>query len=500
VTATVTDARLRISQVEPGVSITNSNLTMSKNTVQGLAVGNSTTVRVLVDASNIDGNSAATGATSVNQATGDLSTSTDFGAANKQTQSGVLNSAVESSLRINVDGNTTVGGSVTMKDNAVNSLALANSAATTVALNGTNVVSSAAVASYQSGTGAITASQTTQGSEFVSFGMLGTATDGTPIVINNNKILVAGGQNEAFKTVSVTATNLTGQGFNNPSAFVAGVATSGADFSAVNVQTGIGSISATANPGVIGTQINSLEGSSVTVNGNAVTARATVNTAGNKVVLDGGSVLNATGAVNNVQTSTAGTGVNATINATSLGVVQHVAPASDSSLVDTNATVNGNTLNALAGGNSATNSLDAIATGSIAGSAAAPTFAVLNYQTNAAAMTAAVNSASIGIITGATGSLTGTNATVNSNSVTASAYGNNSANTLGMTSLIANGNASTGLVSNTQLNTANISSTVTSATIGVIGGASTGGNFVINGNSVTASSVGNSAVNSIIAK
>lgn len=500
VTATVTDARLRISQVEPGVGITGSNLTMSKNTVQGLAVGNSSTVRVLVDAANITGNSAATGATSVNLASGDLGTSSDFGAANKQTQSGPLNSSVESSLRINLDGNTAVGGSVTMKDNAVNSVALSNSGATTVALNGTNVVSSAAAASYQSGTGSVTASQTTQASEFVSFGMIGTATDGTPVVINNNKILVAGGQNEAFNTVSVTATNLTGKGFNNPSAYVAGVATSGADFSAVNVQTGVGSISATANPRVIGTQIGTIEGSGVTINGNAVTARATVNTAGNKVLLDGGSVLNATGAVNNVQTSTAGSGVNATINATSLGVVQHVAPASDSNLLDTNASVNGNTLNAIAGGNSASNALDATATSSIASSVAAPTFAVLNYQSNAAAMTAAVNSASVGIITGATGSINGTNATVNNNSVSAFGYGNNSVNTLGMTSLIANGNASTSLVSNTQLNTANISSTVTSATIGVIGGASTGSSFVIGGNSVTASSVGNSAVNSIVAK
>lgn len=500
VTATVTDARLRISQTEVA-SITASNLTMSQNAVQGLAVGNSTTVRVLVDAANITGNSAATGATSVNQTTGDLSTSTDFGAANKQTQSGALNSSVESSMRINADASpAVVGGSVTMKDNVVNSIALSNSAATTVVLNGTNVTSSAAVASNQSGTGSVTATQTTQASELTSFGMIAAATDGTPIVINNNTILVAGGQNEAFNTVLVAATNLTGKGFNNPSAYVASVATSGADFSAVNVQTGLGSINATANPGVIGTQIGTIEGSSVSVNGNGVTARAIVNSAGNKVSLDGGSALNATGAVNNVQTSTAGTGVNATINATSLGVVQHVAPASDSNLLDTNASVNGNTLNAVAGGNTATNALDALATSSIAGSASAPTFAVLNYQTNAAAMTAAVNSASVGIITGATGSVNGTNATVSNNSVTASGYGNNSSNTLGMTSLIANGNASTGLVSNTQLNTANISSTVTSATIGIIGGASTGGSFVINGNSVTASSVGNSAVSSIIAK
>jgi hypothetical protein len=486
-----------------GNAVTGSNLVVGNNTVKGLAVGNSANNDLAVKNVNLIGDAVVSGSV-IDPATGELTANSDYGLGNVQRQTGNVTSAVTTSMRMNVDlaGTLIIGGSATMTGNKVQSIAQSNSASSDVELDTVNVRATSAVASYQNATGVVSATQSLDASG-ATFGVIAAdgTTRGTPLVVSNNSILASAGQNQAFNAVDVNATVLSGQSINNASAYVVGGnATAGSDYSVLNVQTGVGSVTANANPGLIGTRIPTITGSSVTVNGNDVTAKATVNDASNSLLLNAGATLNATGVVNNVQTNTAfNLPVAATVTGGSVGIgLGIVAPT----LSNTVATASNNTINAIAGGNNAANAMEATAPGSIAGSAAAPTFAVLNYQGNTSAMAALVTGTAVGINFGpAPGTMGASTATVNGNQVLASGYGNMASNGLTMSVLIGNGNAATSTVSNTQLNTAAIGSTATGVNIGVSGGSTTGASaVVVSGNSITAQSVGNSATNKLASK
>lgn len=501
--ATITQSRIRI-QTGTG-AIADSNLSVSSNLISGEAVGNATGNLLAISSTNLTGNASvpATGGASINGGTGLLTINSDFGLGNVQRQTGDVTSTVRSGMRINFNNSNTTDGSLTMTGNAVKAVAQSNSATNDAVLAGTNVTASAAIASYQSGTGVVQAVQTTQVVENTTFGMIGTSTTDTPVTVSNNAVFVAAGQNEAFSTLIVQGTTLAGQGFNNPSAYDAttGIAITGSDFSITNVQTGLGSVSSSATAGLIGTRIESITGSSLAVSGNTVTSRALVNNTVNSLVLNAsspGATLTATGAVNNVQTNTAGTGVSASILATDIGI----APQTGGSVVlaNTLATISGNTLAAAAGGNTANNSLEATATASIGGSLVAPTFAVLNYQNNAAAVSANVTTATIGVNINTAGSdIQNSTLSVIGNNIRATGYGNSATNSLAMTSLVGTGNQASASLYNRQVNTGTVTTTITGANIGIFGSISTagGGASVVSGNTSLAQSVGNSATNTI---
>jgi hypothetical protein len=264
------------------------------------------------------------------------------------------------------------------------------------------------------------------------------------------------------------------------------------------VQTGAGNVTATANPGMIGAQVNSISGGSVAVNDNTVAARANVNQATNTLDLNAGSTLNATGAINNVQTTSAGFNVMSQIGnlaPTTIGVMD----AGGSTLTNTSATVDGNRISAQAGGNTASSTLNAIAGSSIGGSAGT-TYQVLNYQSNLSGMSASVANSQIGLPNNVGGSQVNTATSVTGNQVIGYAYGNSSTNTIGMSSMAAGLNQASASVNNTQYNGGNISATIAGVVSGSVGGSISGGSVVVSNNTITAQAVGNSAVNRITAK
>jgi hypothetical protein len=509
-TATVTNGRVRIQATN--TTIADSNLTLSDNKVEGAATGNFAANTLTASASNVlTGNAiiaAAAGGTAVNATNGAVGTTADFSLASTQTQSGLgINSNTEGSVRIATQGSDVTGGTLTLNGNQVNAKAQANDVSNLATLSATNVTASGGIANSQISTAPVSASQSTQAGQGATFNITADSTNGTNVTMTGNKALAQAGQNTAVNQLVVEGTTITGRGFNNVSAYVAGgISRLNADFSVINQQIGGAgsSVTAVSVPATIGTRIDSVTGGSVVVNGNSATAQAQVNNATNLLILQGKtpgtdpSSVAASAAILNSQTTSANTAVNATVGdggttATQVGVMTNVNP-----LTITNApvTVSGNAVTASGGGNTAFNGLQVTAASALNASGGTPNFAILNYQTNAATVTSTINLAMVGI-NAPLGTLTGSNASVIGNQVLAEAYGNKATNTLIASTLNGN-NLTSQLLNNNQSNTAAMTSTVTAATVGIIGGTSSGASSVVSGNSIGATTIGNTATNTMI--
>jgi len=305
----------------------------------------------------------------------------------------------------------------------------------------------------------------------------------------------------------VQGTTVAGRGLgNNPSAYGFGYYESGmpaADFSVGNQQFGSGDVTAVAMPGTVGAAMGSVWGGSVAVTGNDVTAKASVNNASNALILSSQSTLSASGAVSNLQTTEGGSGQAWIGNGapTLVGVAA-------ANLGNNAVTVTGNSLNAIAGANQASNVLNATAANGTAGQGNVASFAVLNQQGNAASMNAVVQNTMIGVtmsgynttapvnnFSGGYGyGMNASNASVQGNSVLASGYGNTASNSLGLSAPATAATTASASLVNRQTNSAAISASVQNVSVG-IGGSATGSAVAITGNSVTAQAVGNSATN-----
>jgi len=504
VSATVIDANVRAQATDTTTSGTHTAVT--GNAIGSLALGNSGSTMTTASASNQMASSGAiavaTAGSSVNATTGAIVTNADFGVVNAQAMSGNVTATTQGSIHGAFTGSDIGAGSVTVSGNAVTALAQANSGVAGVELSAPNMATSAAVASYQSGTGAVSSTLMATPSENATAGIRAGTSDGAPLAVTGNVVRASAGQNQSVTVLDADAVVLAGRSFSNQfTGYASPTATTSADFSTTNVQNGVGSVSAAANPGTVGMRVDAISSTSAVVTNNAISALASVNTTSNALNLAGSAALNATGAINNVQNATAGSGVTATMLGapTYIGVTQSL--GAGLALNDATVTVSGNRLNGVASGNEATNALQATSNGLIAGPGAVgvPTFALLNSQSNAAAVTASVSTGAIGMQTTTGGNSIGSNLSVLNNSVLAAGQGNTASNNL-VSSAIGNGNSASMLVANTQFNTASIVASVSSMNIGVSTGAITGSTSVVSGNSISAQAIGNSAVNRITAK
>ncbi len=501
-----------------GTVILNGNLSLTGNTSQALAVGSSASNSLTAGGANLSGNATVVGAGATSGVVVDVTTvNADYGVANIQNQNGNVSARAFAADHISLDTGLVTIGSLTLTSNAINAIAQATSASNNLLLSGTNVSGlNGALASVQNTNGNILGLQTrpTNGTFFVT----ALSTDSTPLSISNNAVLVSAGQNEAFNTQSVLGTTLSGSGLaTNDASYVVASAQirAASDFSVLNQQGGAGNITATANPGVIGATTGSalavgISAGSVTVNENSVVAKANVNNTSNVLNLDATAALTASGVINNLQTASAGA-VSANVNIGNIGVSPQIAVTA---LNDTAATVAGNKVTAQAGGNTAINALNAISGSSITGyslnnsaltgltgaSTTDTTFAVLNFQSNAASMSGNITGMTVGINTGGLGAMGNTTASVQGNQLLAYGYGNSSNNALGMSALTGSLNQATAGINNVQINLASISTAISNSQIGVFGGSVGGGAVVVSGNTATSQSIGNSAMNRIMAR
>jgi hypothetical protein len=313
-----------------------------------------------------------------------------------------------------------------------------------------------------------------------------TALSASPVAVTGNTLEAKASRNLATNSLAANAVTLNG------------TVTASPGFMVTSVQSGSGNVSATNTLGLIGALENAATGTSFSVSGNTAASSANVNIVSNTLALNALSALSSTAQVSNTQTASGGA-VTATTGGTSNGLRATVGVASSgaaNALNTSPVTVSGNSLNAQGGGNTALNALEATAVGSI-GAGTVPTFAVLNTQSNAASITTTVQFANIGA---AAAIFAGSSASVQSNNVMASGYGNSASNSIGLSALSANQNLASASVNNVQFNSASITSTVAGINIGVMGGGASGGASTVTGNAIMAQAIGNSASNIIAAR
>ena len=473
-----------------GGAVTGSALTLNENMVKSTSLGNVATNQVSVAGTNAAGSGAVfDSATSVSAGVS-AEVAADVAVANLQNSNDITLSADTTGDVGMALGAVSDGSALTLTKNTIGALAQSNSASNTLALASTNLNGmSAGVASSQATVGTVDA--TAQAPDTGAFSIAAVSAASTPVVLSNNAFSAVAGMNEAFNTLSAAGATLLGAG-GTPVSLVGDASTTGVDFSVVNAQSGVGSVSALADPGTIGFT-GSLTGGSLSITGNTVLARASVNTASNELTLAATSSLAATAVVNNVQEMDSLVTATVVDSANAPSLLGAALTAGGASTV----AVSDNRVTAQATGNLASNALNATALSGISssGSTALPTFAVLNQQRTQGSIEAELNGTNLGAALNGTGGST----SVQGNQMVALAYGNSVDNVISMSALPGSLNTASAAITNVQYNMASITATVSGASMVASGTVSGAGSVNVSGNTITAQVVGNRSVNSITA-
>ena len=314
---------------------------------------------------------------------------------------------------------------------------------------------------------------------------------GSAVAVSANAVSATSYGNQASNSVSATAGDaLNGTTVTQTALVQSSQVNHGNTSSALN----------TVQVGVFTNASTDVSGSAVTVDGNRLTAASYANSVSNTLSLNaptlGASGTVVTGKVDSTQSNTAsGSG---TISSASVGLMPSDGSSGALILNGVTGVVSNNALNAQAGGNTATNALNATAVATIAGNGTTtPNFQVLNTQSNSGVMLASISNGLVGNWGNANSSYTGPSTlSVSMNVASANAYGNTASNALNMSALTGSSNAATAAIGNSQSNSANLTATVSNTLIGVGTGYSNGVIAVAN-NSISASTVGNAVSNSI---
>jgi hypothetical protein len=255
-----------------------------------------------------------------------------------------------------------------------------------------------------------------------------------------------------------------------------------------------------------------LVGGSVLITGNTTVAEASANRALNALNVSASSTLTASAGLVNSQTSSA------SVEATASTFAGATIITDDLTTVDgSTVTIGQNSTSSLARGNSATNVLNYsagasygegsvfspgafIETAGDVDTAVSAQAAVLNVQTNTGPVSAVTNNVSYVVALNGGGGLNtvlqDSTVGVIGNAVSATAYGNTATNVLTVSSLSAS--APTAAIANYQRNSASVTASVTTVSYGAGSlGAISGSTASVSGNAITATAVGNNAVNAI---
>ena len=534
-----------------GNDIANSTLSVAGNRVNGAVTGNSAANALSVEAATIAGTTgtdapngsvtaeglALMGVSNVDHAlvseqqvntdaTADTLESTVYGAFTVDTPA----------LDIANGDNVAISGTtLDVAGNSVRATSVGNVGDNALDLEGNAIAAGSALLSRQGGDAAIDA---TAGMDV----RAPAAVASSSVDMSSNTNTALGVLNDATNAATVSGGSVStlaaapanaDLGFGGAPALLAV-----ADHLVQNAQTAETSVTSSATTSIANNEAaaeatTGLVDSTLVANGNATYSEASANRATNSLALNGASSLTANGGVSNLQGSFATVEATATSNValTLAGTAANAGASIDAAgaLSNSTVTMEGNSTEALARGNRAVNTLEAVAGAGYAatqapnaGSAIDPsglavdaTYAALNVQVNEGAVSAGSTGATYRIALNAdpnapVGSANVTNGTVSlaGNSVTAQALGNSAVNRVSLVGL--NTGSPTAAIGSSQSNTAGITSTVTSATLALASaglsdpaGVSsttnpvTGSSFALTGNSVSASATGNSVSNAI---
>jgi hypothetical protein len=308
----------------PG-AITNSSLTMSGNSNGALAVMNDATNTVTASGANLlTGNASPTNATAAVTGGGNttvVSATADFSLTNVQSASSITTgvSATASTQVLNSDSTalTTSGlidSSATLNNNATSAKAYSNRADNALTLTGTNVTATGALTNSQTNAAGVNA----DAASVVAFSLNGSPADGSSapaasgssISVSSNTLQAQAVANQATNALNATPSAsygsqpITGSVSNNsPSA--------SASYALLNDQSNSGPVSATGDAGSnFGVALNGgtgaapVNGSTITVQNNALNVGAFGNSANNTVTLTALNTGNAAAALDSVQNNT----------------------------------------------------------------------------------------------------------------------------------------------------------------------------------------------------
>lgn len=533
-TATVTLPNFGGVTIALDAGVYDSSVAVTGNETTGTAIGNNGTNSLTVTATGIDGDltQARAQAGYIDNALisieGDVETGqgldglvalADYAVNSvQQTVDGSSSTAtVYNTFEIDqITDNAISNSSIAVSDNSVAAEARGNTVANSLSITATDLDGTAitgALNSVQGAAGALstvaaTASMTVQAP---------VVSSGSSLEMDGNTNSALSTINNAANTLAVSGTNIGSRTDNNAEALSSSTYMSAsADFALANSQSAsAATLTSTATTNIYNdnyddtTTAGVLNGS-VSVSGNATMAEATVNRAANTLNLTGTANLGATGALTNRQTSSTA----ATASATStVAVTVYGDTGAGNTLDNSSLALDGNSTVAMARGNVASNALSAAAGatypvlanpdyGMTTSNNAYGAFAVLNDQANSGAVTAQSSNTSYTVVLngGTGGNIGASSVSLAGNSVTASAFGNAASNVLNLTAL--NSATPTAAISNNQTNSGAITASVTSVTFGFTGTNGTIANSSLRNtaNSVNATAVGNSAVNSIVGR
>jgi hypothetical protein len=496
-----------------GTSITDSTVNVLSNTLSGQVTGNTATNAVTATATTLTSNNTvdATITESGNIVVADHALSSvqsvDAGTDLTSNVFGALGSLQATNQSVS-------GSTITVSNNTQTSTGTANSVTNTVSLTGTSSTdANSALFNEQTSNGDVTT-----GSDLEVFANAGMTTSTLSLNSNSNESVAT--SNAATNSVTLSSANAS-SAQTAADGIVSGGAAVSADQVLVSDQTAAGASGAvaTATTSVFNTDLTNTSGgaivnSTVTMNGNNTTARATSNTATNTLALNVDN-MDATGALANYQTSSQATSATTT---TSVTLNQQNSSGGVNLLSGSTASVDANSAVARATGNNSTNTVtllgsnvDAGSTGtdvslntSGSGVVADAAYLLVNETSNTGTVTATSTSTNYKIdLESSGGTVLNSSASLSSNTSTADAIGNSAVNRMNigqdgsMTSISSNA----GIV-NSQSNTAAINAsgsatvqvtvdTTASDTTAAINGSS----LAVDNNSTVAMARGNISTN-----
>lgn len=493
-----------------GGSVIDSALSVSGNTTYGLTRGNTAS-----NTTAVKGNAVVSGGSSVRASVpsdfldSGILTIADHTLSNIQQVVGTneIASDVYGSFFIDAQPDAAiVGSTLSVSGNTQMAEARANTAANSLALEGTQVTAVSALQSSQFSAAAVNASSN------LNVFAPAAVTDST-VLLSNNSNIALGVINDATNTVVVKGSQVgTGQAGDIS---VGGTFGDSIEAEQVlsNLQLAVTSVSSSAtttlnNQEALASDTGGALRSTLSIVDNTTAAEATANQAINSASVAGTASQAASVALRNIQESEAGV----TATATSAARVA-LAPLAQSAALNSSVAVSGNSTTALARGNTASNVLNSSA-GSAYGSAtggsvqagdALTGFAVsanagiLNSQSNTGPVSASATGVSYQVALNSGGTAaSGSSVGVSANQVAAQAYGNNAVNQLTLNAL--NTGTPTSAVGNYQRNSGAITASATGVTFGAgITGLMSGNSVNVSGNQVSATAVGNSVASSIMA-
>lgn len=487
--------------------VVDSSLSVAGNDTQGTAIAND-----VVNSLGVVGNKVANASGHTNAVAGlpydDLVASADYALANFQGV-GASNSHSEGESEsggvpqissriaggITARGDSVIRSSVAIEGNSQTATALANLASNDLSIEATSLggdmdtAPGSALSSTQVGVADLWATSD------LKIGATGHVVDGS-IAVSNNRNVALAHMNDAANQANIGAVQIgtlsgtDAELFTDPG--MPGLATG--DQVLASSQFANGSVTATALTVAGNPDENAvLSRSSYTITGNGTMAEAVANQAISGLSISAASAGEASAGLVNTQESHAGVLAE---SVTQFGFV-------GTAMSDAQVLVDGNTTNALARGNAASNSLilagtPAIgwtpASASLTGSGTASAAATLaNGQMNTGDVTAISENTDYEVALNCIG-VEGSELVLNGNSVSASAFGNNATNGIMLASL---GRLPTATVASIQTNSGQITAQASGATFKAVPGTLTASRLNISGNNISASAVGNSAVTSI---